>query len=203
MTLPLYKKALYLEYITVGYNILEGAASIIAGWFAGSIALVGFGLDSGVESLSGAVLIWRFARHGKISISEEERVEKRATRLIGASFFVLGGYVLFESLKKLIFQEAPSPSLFGIVIAFISLISMPVLSYAKFKTARGMKSRSLEADSMESLVCSLLSLALLTGLLLNYVYGLWWADPASAIVIVAFIFWTGFETLSEGREGEG
>ncbi|MBI1912261.1 MAG: cation transporter [Deltaproteobacteria bacterium] len=196
------KKALLLEYITVGYNILEGIFSILAGYLAGSIALVGFGLDSGVESVSGGVLIWRLLKHGKSTEAEEEEAESKAIKFVGYSFFILAAYVFFESARKLYFHEMPDPSLFGIIIAILSIITMPVLSYAKLKTARQMGSKSLEADSRETLVCALLSVALLIGLGLNYLYGLWWADPVSALVIVGFIVKEGFETLEEAEEGE-
>lgn len=198
MNSALQKKALRLEYITVGYNILEGAASIIAGVLASSIALIGFGLDSAIESFSGAILIWRLTRHG-LTVDEEEEAERRATRLVAWSFFILGAYVFLESSKKLFYMEAPEPSLPGIVIAVLSIITMPVLSYSKLKIARSIGSRSLEADSKETLICALLSVALLAGLGLNYIYGLWWADPACALVIVAFIIYEGFETLEEAR----
>src|SRR3990170_4921602 len=122
----LHKKALSLSYFTVGYNILEGIVSIFAGLLAGSIALVGFGLDSFVESLSGSVMIWRFRKYGTISKEEEEKVEKKAIRLIAYTFFILGAYILYESVKKLYFHEIPEPSLLGIIIAIISIIVMPV-----------------------------------------------------------------------------
>src|SRR3972149_8578054 len=170
----LYRRALLLEYFTVGYNVLEGVLSIVAGLLAGSIALIGFGLDSAIESSSGGVLIWRLTRHGKISEEEEERVERTAVRLVGVSFFLLGAYVFFESARKLYSHEHPEPSLFGILIAASSLVVMPVLAYAKHRTAKEMRSRSLAADSKQNLVCSLLSVALLIVLGLNYLYGLWW-----------------------------
>lgn len=199
MTNGLYRKALYLEYFTVGYNVLEGAFSVLVGYLAGSIALVGFGLDSAVESASGAVLIWRLTQHGRVSKEEEERVERTAVKLVGASFFLLGTYVLYESVKKLYFQEHPEPTLLGIAIAVSSMIIMPLLSYSKKKTARQIKSRSLEADSKQTLICSLLSVALLFGLGLNYLFGLWWADPVSALVIVFFIFREGVEAFGEEK----
>lgn len=194
----LHKKALYLEYLTVGYNILEGIVSIGAGMLAGSIALVGFGLDSAVESLSGGVLIWRLKKHGQVSEEKEEREEAAAIRFVGYSFLLLGSYVLFESVRKLYLQEHPEPTLLGILIAVVSIITMPVLSYLKLDTARKIKSPSLEADSKETLVCALLSVALLFGLGLNYTLGIWWADPLSALVIVVFVFKEGLEML--GRE---
>ncbi|MDO8427020.1 MAG: cation transporter, partial [Deltaproteobacteria bacterium] len=150
MTSKLYKKALYLEYFTVGYNILEGALSILAGYLAGSIALIGFGLDSAVESLSGGVVLWRLFKHGKIPEEEEERVERKAIRLVGISFFVLGAYVLFESVRKLYLHDHPDPSLFGIIIAAFSIVVMPLLSYSKYSTAKKIASRSLEADSRQT-----------------------------------------------------
>ncbi len=127
----LYRKGLRLEYFTVGYNIIEATVSIVFGSIANSIALVGFGLDSIVESLSGAVLIWRLRQHGKISKSEEEKIEKKAMRLVALTFFVLGLYVLFQSIKKLIVKEIPDPSLPGIIIAIVSIIVMPVLTWQK------------------------------------------------------------------------
>jgi len=198
MKYELRKKALYLEYATVGYNVLEGFFSIFAGVLAGSIALVGFGLDSAIESASGCVLIWRLTRKG-LDESGEERVERKAARLVAWSFFALGGYVLFESARKLYYMEAPEPSLLGIVIAALSIITMPALAYLKHATAVKMNSRALAADSKETLVCALLSVALLIGLGLNYLYGLWWADPAAALVIVVFIFWEGYEMFEESR----
>lgn len=189
------RKALYLEYFTVGYNIAEGVISILLGYLAGSIALVGFGLDSAVESTSGVVLIWRLKSHGRVSPEEEERIERTAVRLVGASLMLLGAYVLFESAKKLYLAEAPDPSPGGIILAIASLVTMPTLALYKHRIAKKIKSRSLAADSKQTLVCSLLSAALLVGLGANYLYGIWWADPVSAIVIVVFIFREGYEAI--------
>ena len=191
----LHKKALWLSYFTVGYNILEGILSILAGSLAGSIALIGFGLDSFVESLSGSVMIWRFRKSGKMSEEEEEKVERRATRLIGYSFFILGAYVLYESGKKLYLQEIPNPSLLGIIVAIASIIVMPLLFYLKYQTGKEIGSRSLIADSKETLACVFLSIALLTGLVLNYWYDLWQADPIVGLVIVIFLIKEGYNIL--------
>ena len=192
-----HKKALFLSYFTVGYNILEGVVSILAGLAAGSIALVGFGLDSFVESLSGGVMIWRFRQHGKISEDEEETVEKKAVKLVGYTFFILGAYVLYESLKKLYLSEIPNPSLLGIIIAILSMIVMPVLFLLKYRTGKAIGSRSLMADSRETLACFFLSVALLIGLGLNYLFGFWQADPAVGLVVVVFLFREGYTTLKE------
>jgi len=199
--LDLNKKALSLSYFTVGYNILEGVVSILAGLLAGgSIALIGFGLDSFVESLSGGVMIWRFRKHGRISEEEEEKVERRATRLVAYTFFVLGAYVLYESVRKLYLREAAEPSLFGIIIAIVSVVVMPVLFYLKYQTGKSIGSRSLVADSRETLVCVFLSVSLLIGLGFNYLYGIWQADPIVGLIIVGFLVKEGYETLTEEEE---
>ena len=197
MDSKLHKKALLLSYFTVGYNVLEGIASILAGSLAGSIALLGFGLDSFVESFSGCIMIWRFRKHGKLSEVEEEKIEKRAAKLVAYSFFVLGVYVLYESVKKLYLHETVNPSLLGIIIAVISLIAMPVLFYLKYKTGKSMNSKSLIADSKQTLTCMFMSTALLIGLGLNYLYGFWQADPIAGLVIVIFLLREGYETLKE------
>jgi divalent metal cation (Fe/Co/Zn/Cd) transporter len=193
------KKALGLEYFTVGYNIGEGIISIIAGIFSGSVALVGFGLDSAIESLSGSVLIWRLLKHGRISEAEEARVEKKAVKLVGVSFLILAAYILATALYKLYTRAIPEPSFVGIAIAATSIIIMPFLGFAKLKAGKKMGLASLIADSKQTFICTFLSVALLIGLLLNHLYGLWWADPASALIMVIVIFREGINTLKEGK----
>lgn len=195
----LYRRALWLSYFTVGYNVLEGVLSVLAGLLTGSIALVGFGLDSAVESLSGGVMVWRFRKHGRVSEEEEERVERKAARLVGYTFFILAAYVAFEAGRKLLFREIPEPSLFGIAIALASLVVMPVLYYLKRDTGRRIKSAGLEADAKQTLACVLMSLALLLGLGLNYLFGLWQADPMVALAIAGYLVKEGRETLREGE----
>ena len=196
----LYKKGIHLEYFTVGYNTLEAIASIVFGSIANSIALIAFGLDSIIESLSGLVLIWRLRQHGKISAAAEERLERRATRFVAITFFVLGLYVLFESIKKLVLVEAPEPSLPGIIIAVVSIIIMPLLTWQKYKTGKQIYSRALVADSKETLACSFLSVALLVGLGANYLFGFWQADPIVGLIIVAFLLREGWEGWKESIE---
>ena len=135
------RRALGLSVATVSYNVLEGIASLIAGGIADSVALIGFGLDSFTESLSGGIMIWRFGRHR--NAEETVRAEQRAIRLVGITFFVLAAYVLFESVRKFVSAAQPEPSLFGIIIAITSLISMPILYFAKRHTAKKLGSRSL------------------------------------------------------------
>ena len=196
----LYRKGLRLEYFSVGYNIVEAAASIIFGGIAGSIALIGFGLDSIVESLSGLVLIWRLRQHGKISEEAEERIEKRATRFVALTFVILGLYILYESVTKLVFIEVPEPSLPGIAIATASLIIMPLLTWQKYKTGKQINSRALVADSKETLACGFLSVALLLGLGANYLFGFWQADPIAGMLIAVYLFREAWEAWRESGE---
>lgn len=199
MSITLQRKALLLSYFTVGYNLLEGLVSVLAGVLAQSTALIGFGFDSFVESLSGGIMVWRFRKREWSSETEEMKVEKKAIRLVAFTFFVLGAYVLFESGRKLYLQEAAEPSLFGIIIAIVSLIVMPVLFWMKYKTGKSLESRSLVADSKQTLACTFLSVALLAGLGLNYVFHLWWADPAAGIVIAGYLLREGHETWQEEK----
>lgn len=192
------RRALLLSWFTVAYNLIEGVLSILAGGMASSIALVGFGLDSFVESISGGIMVWRFSRT-HLSESEEKRVEARAVKLVGWSFFVLAAYVLFAAVKKLATRAAPMPSLFGIIIAAASLVVMPVLYLAKQRTGRRMDSRSLLADSRQTLACLFMSLALLLGLLANRLFGFWPADPVVGLSIGAWLVREGIETLKRGR----
>jgi len=198
----LYRKGLRLEYFTIGYNILEAAASIVFGSIANSIALIGFGLDSIVESLSGLVLVWRLRQHGRISEAAEEKLEKRATRLVAITFFILGAYVLFQSVKNLVLADIPAPSLPGIVIALASMVVMPVLAWQKSKTGKQINSRALVADSKETLACAFLSVALLLGLGANYLIGFWQADPIVGLIIAIFLFREGREGWRESGEEE-
>jgi divalent metal cation (Fe/Co/Zn/Cd) transporter len=192
------RRALLLSYFTVTYNVIEGVLSILAGGLASSIALVGFGMDSFVESISGGIMIWRFSQT-RSSETEEKRVEARAVKLVGWSFFVLAAYVLFEAARKLITREVPEPSLFGIVIAATSLVVMPVLFFAKQRTGRKLGSRSLLADSKQTLACTFMSFALLLGLSANRLFGFWQADPVVGLFIGAWLVREGVETLKEGR----
>jgi len=196
----LYKKGLVLEYFTVGYNILEAGLSIFFGKIAGSIALVGFGLDSIVESLSGLVLIWRLRKHDNVSEEEEEKIEKKAMRFMAITFFLLGTYVGFESIQGLVKREEPDPSLPGIIIASLSLIVMPLLAVQKQRVGTKIGSKSLMADAKETWACSFLSLALILGLGLNYLFGLWYADSIAGLVIVFLLFREGKEVWEETNE---
>lgn len=173
---------------------------MVAGWLAGSIALIGFALDSLVESLSGGIMIWRFGKHEIRSEAEEQKAETKAVRWVGTTFFLLAAYVLYESVKKLYTGERPNPSLFGIVIALVSLAVMPVLFYQKFKTGKMLESTSLVADSKETLACVFLSGSLLVGLGLNYWVGWWQADPVAGLIVVGYLVREGTHTLKKATD---
>ncbi len=171
-----------LEVFTIGWNLAEALVGIGAGLLAGSIALVGFGVDSVIESLSGAVLWWELS-----SPHHDEARERRASRLVGVSFLLLAAYVLYESAQALWRSEAPEASLVGIVLAAISLVVMPLLARAKRKVASAIQSRALVADSRQTDLCAYLSAILLGGLGLNALLGWWWADPLAALAMVPLI----------------
>jgi divalent metal cation (Fe/Co/Zn/Cd) transporter len=172
---------MHLEYLTIGWNLLEGLVGIIAGALAGSIALVGFGLDSGIEVFSGAVLLWR------LKSEESENAERRAVRLVGGSFLMLSAYIVYEAVHSLVLREPPRESVPGIVLAIASLAAMPLLAAAKRRVARELGSNAMHADSRQTDFCAYLSGILLLGLILNLVGGWWWADPAAALIMVPII----------------
>ena len=179
-----------LEYLTIGWNVIEGAVSIGAGLLAGSTALVGFGVDSAIESVSGAVLLWRL----QDDACHAER-EARALRLVGVSFFLLAGWVGFESVRTLILREPPGASAVGIAIAALSLLIMPWLAYRKRRVAAVLGSRALDSDSRQTSLCAYLSAILLGGLLLNATLGWWWADPVAALLMIPIIVVEGRRAL--------
>ncbi len=179
-----------LEYFTIGWNIVEAGVAIGAGWFAGSIALMGFGIDSLIESLSGSVLLWRLS-----SPVHDESREKIALKLMGISFLILAAYVAFEALKSLFAHEPPQTSFVGIGLSVVSLIVMPLLARAKRQSASNLESRAMKADSRQTDLCAYLSAILLGGLALNALFGWWWADPVAALIMVPIIAREGFEGL--------
>lgn len=194
-------KALALSFFTVAYNLVEGGVATVGAALSGSNALLGFGLDSFVESLSGMVMVWRFWNYDADADEEQfEQVERRAARLVGYSFFILGGYVVLDAGYALFQQESPETSLIGIGLAIASIIIMPVLFFAKYRLGKAIGSRSLVADSKETLACLMLSVALLIGLGTFYIWRLWWIDSVAALVIAVLIIREGFETLKESYE---
>lgn len=182
-----------LEYFTLAWNSLEGVIAVVAGAWAGSISLVGFGVDSFIEVTSGAALLWRMG--AEADAHRRERIEKVALRIVGACFLVLAAYVTYEATTDLFRRQAPERSLPGIVLACASLVAMPLLSRAKRKVARGLGSAAMHADARQTEFCTYLSAILLGGLLLNAAFGLWWADPAAALVMVPIIAKEGIDAL--------
>jgi divalent metal cation (Fe/Co/Zn/Cd) transporter len=178
-----------LEYLTLAWNSLEALIAILAGMIAGSIALVGFGIDSVIECSSGAVLLWR------LRSDQNERAEQVALRLVGVSFLALTAYILYESATSLLRREAPERSLVGIALAVASLIVMPLLARAKRRVARALNSSAMQADSRQTDICAYLSAILLGGLALNALLGWWWADPVAALLMSPLIAWEGIEAL--------
>src|ERR1035438_5367625 len=165
-----------LEYFTIVYNSAEGLVSIVAGLIAGSVSLVGFGLDSIIEVTSGAASLWRL--HHDLDHSRREQVERTTLRIVGACFVVLAAYILYESGSTLIRHESPERSIPGIIVAAASVMVMPLLARAKRRVAAGIGSSAMNADSRQADFCTYLSAILLGGLLLNALLGWWWADSS-------------------------
>lgn len=182
-----------LEYFTIAWNAVEGLVAVIAGAFAGSISLVGFGIDSFIEVTSGAVLLWRMSVDA--DVQRRETNERRALKIVGACFLALATYITYESATDLWSKKAPEHSIPGIILAFVSLIVMPLLSRAKRKVGRALGSAAMRADAKQTEFCTYLSGILLAGLLLNTLVGLWWADPAAALIMVPIIAKEGIEGL--------
>jgi divalent metal cation (Fe/Co/Zn/Cd) transporter len=171
------RRAQLLAATSVGYNVIEAVIAISAGLVAGSVALVGFGLDSVVEVSSGLVILWQF-RHRL-----PESRERQALRLLAFSFFALAGYVTFESVRALLSGSDPDTSPVGIGLAIASLLVMPFLSWAQRRTGKALGSNAVVADSTQTLLCTYLSAVLLAGLVLNATLGWGWADPIAGLVI--------------------
>ena len=190
------RRAQLLAGVSVTYNLAEAVVAMAAGAVAGSIALIGFGLDSLVEMSSGLVILWQF-RH-----PVPESRERLALRLIGLSFFALAAYVSVESVRNLVGGGEPAASPVGIGLAILSLLVMPVLSWAQRRTGRALNSGSVVADSKQTLLCTYLSAVLLVGLLLNALLGWSWADPVAGLVIAAVAVREGVEAWRGDACGE-
>jgi divalent metal cation (Fe/Co/Zn/Cd) transporter len=182
----LLRRGLRLEYFTVTWNALEAVVAVVAGVAAGSVALIGFGLDSIVEVFAATVVIW------ELTGTHEDR-EARALKLIAASFFALAVYVSVQAVYDLVTGARPSESVPGIILAVVSLIVMPVLALGKRRVGKALGSATLLADSTETLLCSYLSAILLGGLVLNASLGWWWADPVAGLGIAYLAVREGLE----------
>ena len=194
------RRGLWLEYLTVVWNSLEALLSVGAGLVAGSVALVGFGFDSLIEVSSGLVLLWRL--HSDASAERRERVEALSLKLVGCSFLALAAYVFYDAAMALFRREQPEASRLGITIALLSLVVMPLLARAKRRVAARLRSRAMEADARQTDICAYLSALLLIGLLLNALFGWWWADPLAGLSMTPLIAREGFEALRGERCGD-
>ena len=182
-----------LSIVTILYNALEGIVAIVAGAIAGSISLVGFGVDSVIEVASGGASLWRL--HADVDPVRREQVETLAHRIIGASFLALAAYIAYDAIDSLRRRDAAEESYFGIAIAVGSLLVMPMLARAKRRVAHGLGSRALASDATQTDVCTYLSVILLGGLVVNATVGWWWADPVAALAMIPFIAKEGIEGL--------
>jgi divalent metal cation (Fe/Co/Zn/Cd) transporter len=183
----------HLEYFTIAWNSLEGLVAVVAGALAGSIALVGFGIDSFIEVTSGGVLLWRMSVDA--DVRKRERREKLSLKIVGVCFLALAAYVGYESISDLVSRKSPEYSIPGIVLACVSLVVMPLLSRAKKKVGNELGSAATHGDAKQTDFCVYLSVILLLGLLLNAAFGWWWADPAAALIMVPLIAKEGMEAM--------
>jgi divalent metal cation (Fe/Co/Zn/Cd) transporter len=182
-----------LEYFTIAWNTLEGLVAVVAGAVAGSISLVGFGIDSFIEVTSGGVLLWRMSVDA--DVQKRERREKLSLRIVGVCFLALAAYVGYESISDLVSRTSPEQSVPGIVLACVSLVVMPLLSRAKKRVGNELGSAAMHADAKQTDFCVYLSAILLLGLVLNAALGWWWADPVSALIMVPLIAKEGVEAM--------
>ncbi len=195
-------RARLLILSTLGYNLVEAGVAVGSGVAAGSIALVGFGLDSAIEIAAGIAAWWRIRAELEGDDARTPRAEAVARRAIGVTFLLLAGYIAYEAVCSLAGGERPEQSLVGIFLAALSLLVMPLLARAKLRAAAALGSRALRAEAHETLACAYLSMTLLLGLLLNALAGWWWADPVAAALMVPWLAKEGWETLSDGEEDE-
>src|ERR1700730_14343387 len=180
-----------LEYFTIVWNTLEGMVAVVAGAFAGSISLVGFGVDSFIEVASGVAVLWRMSVDS--DVHRRENNERLALRIVGTCFAGLAIYIGYESITDLVHRKIPESSLVGIILAAVSLIAMPLLSRAKRRVGKELGSAAMNADAKQTEFCTYLSAILLGGLLLNTAFGIWWADPVAALIMVPIIAKEGYD----------
>jgi divalent metal cation (Fe/Co/Zn/Cd) transporter len=183
------RKAKWLSWASLAYMALEGAVAVVAGIVAGSIALIGFGLDSAIEGFASVVIVWRFTGTRTLS----ERAEHRAQKLVAVQFFILAPYVGVESVRTLIDGSHPEVSVVGIALAASSLVLMPLLGRAKQRIGSRIGSSATASEGKQNLLCAYLAAALLVGLLGNALFGAWWLDPVVGLLIAGL-------AIQEGRE---
>jgi divalent metal cation (Fe/Co/Zn/Cd) transporter len=189
----LVRRGLWLNYATLGYNTLEAILSLVAGFLAGSVALVGFGIDSVIEVTASGAAQWRL--RADLDHLRRERVERITLRVIGWSFIALSVYVAVDSATSLWFRERPEKSVLGTAILALSVVVMPVLARAKRRVARTLRSAALEAEATQTSLCAYLSVIALAGVALNAIAGWWWCDPVAALMMVPIIVNDGVEGI--------
>lgn len=183
------RRARQLSWLSLAYMAAEGAIAITAAILAGSVALLGFGLDSAIEGLASLVIIWRFTG----SRAPSEQAEQRAQRAIAFTFFLLAPYITGDAINALVTRDEPSTSWLGMGLSVASLIVMPLLGVAKKRIGASIDSHATEGEGSQNLLCAYLAAAVLMGLLANSVFGLWWLDPAVGLLIAAL-------AIREGKE---
>ncbi len=194
----LVSKAVKAQYVLLAYNVLEAGYAIFFGLASGSIALLGFGLDSVAETMSTGIVTLRLRKEGQLPVWKERKMESRAFKLVGLCFVLFALYIAYESVGKLLSHEAPSASLPGVLIASASLIFKPSLSRYRHDLGHKLGSNALVADSRQTMLCVYSAMALLAGISLNHFLGWWWADPAVGLLIAALALYEAKETL-EGK----
>ena len=194
------KMAFVLVIFTIFYNVLEAIVSVLAGEKAESVALIGFGFDSLIEVSAAGMMLWRLIEQVRHQSDEAvERAEANVHRFVGVTFFLLSAYIVSNSSLTLLHHEKPHASPVGIVLAVLSLIVMPILSWGKMRAALEINSPALKAEAKETVACSVLSLVLLVGLAANALFGWWWADPVAALLMLPWLIKEGIA----GLKGEG
>jgi divalent metal cation (Fe/Co/Zn/Cd) transporter len=187
--LSLARRAKLLSWVSLGYMALEGLVAVAAGIAAGSIALIGFGIDSAIEGFASVVIVWRFSGWRTLS----HAAENRAQRLVAIQFFILAPYVGFEAMRSLVNGSHPEESMVGIALAATSVIFMPLLGRAKQRIGSRIGSSATASEGKQNLLCAYLAAALLVGLLGNALFGAWWLDALVALFIA-------YVAVQEGRE---
>jgi len=194
---------MWLAVATIAYNLVEAGVALYAGVQAGSIALVGFGLDSVIELTAAAVVLWRLRLEARgAEVERVQIVEAAVSRFVGVTLIALAAYVVIQSVWILWTREAPQESWLGVALAFLSLLIMPLLGIGKLRAADEIGSRALRQEAKETFACAFLSFALLLGLGANAIAGWWWADPAAALLMVPWLVREGLEAFESDEDEE-
>ena len=194
---------IWIEMVTVGWMTIEATVALLVGFTTRSVSLQGFGIDSIIELIAGGILLWRLLveqRGGSVEVVEQ--AERRAAWVTAIGLFALAAYIVAESAFSLLTRTKPEASWWGVGLAMAAAVIMPLLWQGKLRVAKHIASAALKADAACSVTCAYMSLTLLAGLLLNRVFGWWWADPLAALVLIYFLVQEGREALHEARTGE-